>query len=60
MDIQLSVEELRLIEQLLKGDLSRLILEIAHTDNRAMRTGLMEREELLKGIIAKIEGKLAL
>jgi len=35
----------------------RLLLEIAHTDHRSMREGLKAREELLKGIIRKLEGE---
>jgi hypothetical protein len=55
--ISLSEAEVRLLQQLLQGEQCRLILEIAHTDHRSMREGLKAREELLKGVIQKLEGK---
>lgn len=56
-NIPLSDSEMRLLQELLQGDLSRLILEIAHTDHRSMKQGLKSREELLEGIIRRIEAK---
>jgi len=35
----------------------RLILEIAHTDHRSVRDALKAREEMLKGVILKLEAK---
>ncbi len=55
MEIKLTKEEIQLLTQLLSSDMTRLILEIAHTDNRAFRTALKAREELLKGIIEKLQ-----
>lgn len=57
MNISLSDPEVRLLQQLLQGDLCRLLLEIAHTDHRSMREGLKAREELLQGVIRKLEAK---
>ena len=57
MTISLSDPEVRLLQQLLQGDLCRLILEIAHTDHRSMREGLKAREDLLKSVIQKLEAK---
>jgi hypothetical protein len=54
MNISLSDSEVRLLRELLQGDMCRLLLEIAHTDHRSMREGLKAREEVLKGIIQKI------
>jgi hypothetical protein len=31
-----------------------MLMEIANTDNRKMREGLKEREEILKTILAKV------
>ena len=32
-------------------------MEITHTDHRSMKDGLKAREEVLKGIVQKLEGK---
>jgi hypothetical protein len=57
MNISLSDPEVSLLKELLQGDACRLLLEIAHTDHRHMREGLKAREELLKGVIRKLEAK---
>ena len=57
MNVSLSDAEVRLLQQLLQGDLCRLLMEIAHTDHRSMKEGLKVREEVLKGIIQKLEAK---
>ena len=49
--------EVKVLLQLLRGDLSRLLLEIAHTDHREMREGLKRRESLLQEVIAKLGGE---
>ena len=54
MNLSLTDAEVKLLQQLLQGDLSRLLLEIAHTDSRSMRDGLKAPEELLKGVIGKL------
>jgi hypothetical protein len=55
INVSLSDPEVKLLQELLQGDLCRLILEIAHTDHRSMRDGLKAREEMLKGIAQKLE-----
>ncbi|MBI4572451.1 MAG: hypothetical protein HY713_04085 [candidate division NC10 bacterium] len=57
MNISLSDDEVGLLQQLLQGDMSRLLLEIAHTDHRSMKQGLKAREEVLRGVIQKLEVK---
>jgi hypothetical protein len=57
MDISLSDLEVRLLRELLQGDLCRLLLEIAHTDHRSMKEGLKAREGMLQGLIQKLESK---
>ena len=37
--VALSDAEVKLLKELLQGDMCRLILEIAHTDHRSMRDG---------------------
>ncbi len=54
-NISLSDPEVKLLRELLQGDRCRLLLEIAHTDHRSMREGLKAREELLEGIIYKLD-----
>lgn len=55
MNIPLSDSEVKLLQELLQGDMSRLLLEIAHTDHRSMKDGLKSHVELLKGVIQKLE-----
>ena len=57
MNISLSDSEVKLLRELLEGDRCRLLLEIAHTHHRSMRDGLKAREELLEGVIHKLEAK---
>jgi hypothetical protein len=57
MNIALSDSEVKLLLELLQGDMSRLLLEIAHTDHRSMKLGLKEREEVLRHVIQKLEVK---
>lgn len=52
--INLDAAETNLLKELLHGDMARLLLETAHTDHRAMRDGLKQREETLKGIVQKL------
>ncbi len=56
-NIALSDPEVRLLQELLQGDMSRLLLEIAHTDHRSMKQGLQAREEVLRHVIQKLEVK---
>jgi hypothetical protein len=45
----LNNHEARLLQEILDGDLRRLLLEITHTDHRGMKEGLKAREELWQG-----------
>jgi hypothetical protein len=56
-NIALSDSEVKLLQELLQGDMSRLLLEIAHTDHRSMKQGLKAREEVLRHVIQKLEAK---
>jgi hypothetical protein len=47
--------EARLLQEILEGDLRRLLSEIAHTDHRGMKAGLKAREALLQGILQKLK-----
>lgn len=57
MNIALDDPEVRLLQELLQGDMSRLLLEIAHTDHRSMKQGLKAREEVLRHVIQKLQVK---
>jgi hypothetical protein len=49
--------EARLLQEILKGDLRRLLSEIAHTDHRGMKAGLKAREVLLQGILRQLNAE---
>jgi hypothetical protein len=59
MELQLTGPEVKLLKEILKTDLSELLLEIARTDHRDMREGLKNREMLLKGILDRLEAPVA-
>jgi len=56
-NLSLGDPEVLLLQELLQGDLCRLLLEISHTDHRSMREGLKARERLLEGVIRKLEAE---
>jgi hypothetical protein len=56
MELRLTESEVQLLLDILHADRKALLMEIARTDNRAMREGLKRREELLKGILERLGG----
>jgi hypothetical protein len=54
MELTLTDKEVLLLKEILEGDLSKLLMEIANTDVRSMRKGLKEREEALRTIAGKL------
>ena len=54
MELRLTESEVQLLLDMLHADRKALLMEIARTDNRAMREGLKRREELLKGILNRL------
>ncbi len=54
MELRLTKPEVELLHGLLEADLKELLMEIARTDSRSMREGLLRREELLKGILDRL------
>lgn len=54
MELVLTDNEVLLLKEILEADRSRLLMEIANTDVRSMRSGLREREEALRSIVKKI------
>ena len=54
MEMTLTGPERFVLRETLEKAINEMLMEIANTDNRKMREGLKEREEILKGILAKI------
>ena len=54
MELTLTGPERFVLRETLEKAINEMLMEIANTDNRKMREGLKEREELLKTILAKI------
>jgi hypothetical protein len=57
MELMLTDMEVRMLKATLHADISRLIMEIARTDNREMREGLKANEELLESMLEKLGPK---
>lgn len=58
VELKLTDPEADILRDTLESDLSDLLREIARTDKREMREGLKRREELLRGVLARIGGEL--
>jgi hypothetical protein len=54
MEITLTGAEMLVLRETLGKAMNEMLMEIANTDNRKMREGLREREEILKTILAKL------
>lgn len=54
MEITLTGAEIVVLRETVEKALHEMLLEIAHTDNRKMREGLKEREEILSSVLAKV------
>jgi hypothetical protein len=54
MEITLNGAEKLVLRETLERAINEMLMEIANTDNRKMRDGLKEREEILKTILAKL------
>jgi hypothetical protein len=54
MEITLTGAEKFVLRETLEKAMHEMLMEIANTDNRKMREGLKEREEILKTILAKL------
>jgi hypothetical protein len=54
MEMTLTGPERFVLRGTLEKAINEMLMEIANTDNRKMREGLKEREEILKGILEKI------
>ena len=54
MEITLTDTEKLVLRETLEKAINEMLMEIANTDNRKMRDGLKEREEILKSILAML------
>jgi hypothetical protein len=54
MEITLTGAEKLVLRETLEKAMHEMLMEIANTDNRKMREGLREREEILKKILAML------
>ena len=58
MEITLTGAEKVVLRETLEKAINDMLMEIANTDNRKMREGLKEREELLVTILAKLPAEV--
>ena len=54
MEITLTAAENLVLRETVEKAIHEMLMEIANTDNRKMREGLREREEILKRIVEKL------
>jgi hypothetical protein len=54
MEITLTGAEKLVLRETVEKAIKEMLMEIANTDNRKMREGLREREEILNTILAKL------
>ena len=58
MEITLTGAEMLVLRGTLVKAMNEMLMEIANTDNRKMREGLKEREEILSTILAKLPAEV--
>jgi hypothetical protein len=58
MEITLTGAEKLVLRETLEKAIKEMLMEIANTDNRKMREGLKEREEILKRILGKLPAEV--
>ena len=58
MEITLTGAEKVVLRETVEKAIHEMLMEIANTDNRKMREGLREREEILKRIVEKLPAEV--
>jgi len=58
MEITLTAAENLVLRETVEKAINEMLMEIANTDNRKMREGLREREEILKRIVEKLSAEV--
>ena len=56
VDLKLAGEEVRILDELLESERSRLLVEIRHTDHRSYRDQLRHRLEVVEHLLARSKG----
>ena len=54
MELTLTRAEHTILRETMEKSINDLLMEIAHTDNRKLREQLKEREEIMRGILARL------
>jgi len=55
MDVPLSMQEIEVIRFVIERYRKAMLFEIANTDSRDLREHLKRREELLEGLVGKLD-----
>ncbi len=55
MELWLTTSECDALAETLEGELSRLLMEIANTDDRKMKEGLRKREGLVRSVLDRVK-----
>ena len=58
MGITLTAAENLVLRETVEKAIHEMLMEIANTDNRKMREGLREREEILRRIVEKLPAEV--
>jgi predicted house-cleaning noncanonical NTP pyrophosphatase (MazG superfamily) len=58
MEITLIGAEMLVLRETVEKAIREMLMEIANTDNRKMREGLREREEILKRFLEKLPAEV--
>ena len=58
MEITLTAAENLVLRETVEKAIHEMLMEIANTDNRKMREGLREREEILRRIVEKLPAEV--
>ena len=58
MGITLTGAEKLVLRETVEKAINEMLMEIANTDNRKMREGLREREEILEGILDRLAAEV--
>ena len=59
MELTLSAEEQDLLSKILERYHQVLVNEIAHTDRREFKQGLLEDKKILESLVGRVEGTAA-
>jgi len=55
VDVPLSMKEIEVIRFVIERYRKAMIFEIAHTDSRDLKKHLLEREDLIQGLVQKLD-----